>query len=100
MLCQSRSAHVITKLPFHHCRAQQLRCSNSPEPREVSDSVSNGPEPREVSDAVPIIYVAFNNIFRKKDSAWKLFESEAVDSTLLLPASLTASIVAGAHGEQ
>jgi len=53
MLCQSRSAHVITKLAFHHCRAQQLRCSNSPGPREVSDSVSNGPEPREVSDAVP-----------------------------------------------
>jgi len=26
MLCQSRGAHVITKLAFHHSRAQQLRC--------------------------------------------------------------------------
>ena len=56
MLCQSRSVHVITKLVFHHCRAQQLRWSNSPEPRDVSDSVSNGPEPQEVSDAVPNSY--------------------------------------------
>ena len=29
---------------------------NSPEPRDVSDSVSNGPEPREVSDAVSNSY--------------------------------------------
>ena len=46
MLCLSRSAHGITKLAFHHCRAQQLRCSNSPEPREVSDAVPNSDEPR------------------------------------------------------
>ena len=38
MLCQSRSAHVITKLAFYHCRAQQLRCSNSYEPRSYGES--------------------------------------------------------------
>ena len=41
-----------------------------------------------------------DSIISSGNSAWKLFESEAVDSTLLLLASFTASIVAGAHGEQ